>query len=131
MKCKGGVPCKIFVHGCDLSDFNILTLAISSPDMYHTSDTNYKQKIHHFTQNRCFYANLFRINPIHVNDALIHDETSFATPKFVKNGPFTGRLNRFFFLEGIGGVPPVGKNLVNPPPIRHLSPFSDQSLSPT
>ena len=36
---------------------------------------------------------------------------------------------RVFFL-GDWGVPPAGKNFVNPPPIRHLSPFLDQGLSP-
>ena len=35
---------------------------------------------------------------------------------------------RFFFSWG-DGVPPSGENFVNPP-IRHLSPFLDQSLSP-
>ena len=34
-----------------------------------------------------------------------------------------------FFSGGIG-IPPVGKNLVNTP-IRHSSPFSNQSLSPS
>ena len=36
------------------------------------------------------------------------------------------------FPKGGGGlVPSVSKNLVNPPLIRHLSPFSNQSLSPS
>ena len=34
-----------------------------------------------------------------------------------------------FFPWGTGG-PPVGENLVTPP-LRHSSPFSDQSLSPS
>ena len=34
-----------------------------------------------------------------------------------------------FFPGGDWG-PPSGKNFANPPPIRHLSPFLDQGLSP-
>ena len=35
-----------------------------------------------------------------------------------------------FFPGGTRGVPPSGENFANPPPIRYLSPFLDQGLSP-
>ena len=57
-----------------------------------------------------------------------HKGTPFCTQ--VSHADDLGLSNQVFFPGGTGGSP-SGKNFVNPPPpIRHLSQFLDQGLSP-